>query len=129
MHLHVDLQLPNGGLATLELGSFAPAFELRLWVASDRGKMVSLRGLSEVEYADEELLAGLGLPAEAKRWTCRWTPSPLASDLNGYSAELRTFVSGVRAGKGEEVHPTLAETLPLYALMDEIEELVGAATA
>jgi phthalate 4,5-cis-dihydrodiol dehydrogenase len=113
------LEFAGGVVGSLLCGTHAPRFDTRVEVVTDAGVMVSLAGLSELTVA--------GLPAAkaaggSRGWSQQWRPSPLDTgyERTGFVGELAAFVDAVASGR--PFHPDLADLLPTYALLDELEQ-------
>ena len=113
------LEFAGGAVGSLLCGTHAPRFDTRVEVVTDSGVMVSLAGLSELTVA--------GLPAAkaaggSRGWSQQWRPSPLDTgyERTGFVGELAAFVDAVAADR--PFHPGLADLLPTYALLDELEQ-------
>src|SRR5439155_20070553 len=108
----------NGAVGNLLASSFAPHFAISGTIVSDRRRIVHLNSLNEV--------VAYGIGDDKKRWGRCWTSKTLSTgyDAAGYLTELQSFVEAIRNNQPQLCHPSFADELAVYEVMDDIERKV-----
>lgn len=109
----------NSFIANITTGTCSPHFEWQMDLITDKGKVLRINSLWELELLDSE--KGTSLIPNTKRWKDVWHPSPVGNGLKrtGYYHELESFFDSVRQRK--TFYPNLASMVGVYELIDQID--------
>ncbi len=120
--VHMRLADRRGHTFTAELltTSSSPFFEWELQLISDKGVMVNINSLWEVEVYSQH--RSNPMIENQKWWRDMWRPSPLSGGFkrNGYQNQFAAFLANSTAKRTS--HTSIENMVPLYTLMDEMEE-------
>jgi len=125
MLLMINVLFGDRRVATLVTGNCSDRFKIDIRFTSDSGKLLQLDDLWRLTYEGGGVshVRGSGLPT---KWSLNWTPSPLDSGhvRSGYAGELAAFATAVITGG--RTHPSFAEEVAVYDVVDAIERDVAA---
>jgi predicted dehydrogenase len=109
----------NDFTAELLTTSTSPFFEWQLQLISNRGVMININSLWEVEVFSQHRTNPM--IENQKWWRDMWRPSPLSGGFkrNGYQNQFAEFFANIALNRTN--HTSIERMVPLYTLMDEME--------
>lgn len=121
-NLTTELVDKNGRPFTAELltSSTSPFFEWQLQLISDRGTMVQINSLWEVQIYSKH--RNNTMIDNNKWWRDIWRPSPLSGGFkrNGYEHQFTAFFDAIAMQTANDM--SIEQMVPIYKMIDSMEE-------
>ncbi len=119
----INFLFENGAIGHLETGTVLSHFETALEVITRGGRICHLDSLWNLTISDGD--SPSIRHRDSRRWGHSWSPSPLTSGYSrtGYHQELEEFFACVIQDKC--FAPSFQDALPLYQIMDTLEQQLG----
>jgi predicted dehydrogenase len=115
--LATRLSFESGGVGTLFASTSQPHFSVHATVLGENDAFVVMDSLHR--------LTGFGFAGDTKRRGRNWIEQQLSSGYYhaGYQTELELFLEAI-SGRAA-AHPSFADEIPIYRVIDEIERQIG----
>lgn len=106
-------------IAELVASSSSPYFDWSLQVISDRGTVINVNSLLEVEVYSHDQAHPFAI--SPKWWRSTWRPSPMSSGYRrtGYEDQFIHFLEAIDSGA--QTDHSIESVLSIYEVMDRIE--------
>ncbi len=117
---NIVIEFESGTIGTIKSGSFSPRFRHEIEVISNRGNMVKIKDLANLEIHQKTNPAPFNIPI--KYCSTLKTRSPLKSGYSsaGYSGELDSFIESIHTDT-KFLH-SFESMLPTYEALEDIFE-------